>query len=118
MSSAIFSYFNQFKLYIYIALLGLLAFGVLFYGHSRYDAGIASCTQEYANANAEYNKRKEQQNQRERETIAKEASDAADKIVGIEHKKENILQQLDAACGLSDVERLRLNEAINSVQGR
>lgn len=114
-----------YKIYIFIALASILSTFWLVDRHVQYNAGIAHCTQQHADAQAKYEQGQVKKKEAEKQEAVKAADKAATQInlLANEHDKQvdkqNELSKLhptSPSCALSGDEFLRFNEAISRLQ--
>ncbi len=110
---------KTYKLYLYAIAAAAALLGILYYGHTRYMAGVSYCIKQQNTAQSEYTQGKEKKNEQEKQAAVNEADKAAKRIADLEHEKQLLLSKLDDnGCALTDYERLQFNEALNRIQGQ
>lgn len=113
------------KLWVFGGLAVLAIGALLSYGHSRYNAGIKNCQDQYASSIAEYEKKIRKDERQRAEKALKQEADVSKRLAQLsdgKRIKEDEARRLaresnrTSECNLSNNELLYYEEAVRSTQ--
>lgn len=113
------------RFYLYTILVLAIAGAWLVDRTRQFDNGKAACSEQIANAQADYEKRYKEEQQKKIEATEKEATKATEHIGSLQNEKDKavektrvIIKTVPAVCSKPSTEWMRdYNEALNSLQG-